>query len=173
MGDALRFVDPARPECGLLFDGRLAEDFKLSNGTWVSVGPLRTRILQQAGAYVQDVVIAAPDRAFVGALVFPNVWACRTLCPDLAADASPDVVLGDARVREMFRGLFQRLAVTSTGSSTFVARALLLCDPPSIDAREITDKGSINQKAVLANRASLVEALYADSPSEDVILSRT
>jgi len=172
MGDALRFVDPAHPERGLLFDGRLAEDFKLSNGTWVSVGPLRTRILQQAGAYVQDVVIAAPDRAFVGALVFPNVWACRTLCPDLAADASPDVVLGDARVREMFRGLFQRLAVTSTGSSTFVARALLLHDPPSIDAREITDKGSINQKAVLANRASLVEDLYAGEPAAHVIVSR-
>jgi feruloyl-CoA synthase len=168
MGDALRFVDSARPERGLLFDGRLAEDFKLSNGTWVSVGPLRTRILQQAGTYVQDVVIAAPDRAFVGALVFPNVWACRTLCPDLAADAPHDVVLGDARVREMFRGLFQRLAVASTGSSTFVARALLLHDPPSIDAREITDKGSINQKAVLANRASLVEELYADRPPAGV-----
>src|SRR5215831_1954637 len=172
MGDALRFVDPARPERGLLFDGRLAEDFKLSNGTWVSVGPLRTRILQQAGAYVQDVVIAAPDRAFVGALVFPNVAACRALCPDLAADAPIDRVLGDARVREMFRGLFQRLAVTSTGSSTFVARALLLHDPPSIDAREITDKGSINQKAVLANRASLVEDLYAGEPPAHVIVSR-
>ena len=173
MGDALRFVDPAHPERGLMFDGRLAEDFKLSNGTWVSVGPLRTRILQQAVPYVQDVVITAPDCQYVGALVFPNVAACRSLCPDLSPDAPVDRVLSDERVVGLLRSVFQRLAAESTGSSTFVARALLLHDPPSIDAREITDKGSINQKAVLANRASLVESLYVDSPSEDVILSRT
>jgi feruloyl-CoA synthase len=176
MGDALRFVDPARPERGLLFDGRLAEDFKLSSATWVSVGPLRARILAQAGAYAQDIVLTAPGREFVGALVFPNVWACRALCPDLAADAPIDLVLSDGRVRDTFRGLFQRLAAEGTGSSTFVARALLLGDPPSIDAREITDKGSINQKAVLANRESLVAELYADPPSPSVItwgLART
>ena len=169
MGDAMRFVDPARPERGLMFDGRLAEDFKLSNGTWVSVGPLRARILSQ-GALVQDVVITAPDRGFVGAVVFPNAAACRALCPELAADAPIDRVLADARVRDAFRDLFQRLAAESTGSSRFVARALLLRDPPSIDAREITDKGSINQKAVLANRASVVEALYAEPPSARVIV---
>jgi feruloyl-CoA synthase len=134
----------------------------------VSVGPLRARILSQ-GALVQDVVITAPDSEFVGALVFPNVAACRSLCPDLAADAPIDLVLADARVRDSFRGLFQRLAAEGTGSSTFVARAVLLGDPPSIDAREMTDKGSINQKAVLANRASLVEALYAEPPPADVI----
>jgi len=169
MGDALRFVDPEHPQRGLLFDGRLAEDFKLSSATWVSVGPLRARILAHAGAYVQDVVIAAPGREFVGALVFPNLAACRALCPDLPADAAADVVLRDARVRDTFRGLFQHLAAESTGSSTFVARALLLGDPPSIDAREMTDKGSINQKAVLANRASLVDELYAEPPSSIVI----
>jgi feruloyl-CoA synthase len=169
MGDALRFVDPSHPERGLLFDGRLAENFKLSNGTWVSVGPLRTRILQQAGAYVQDVVVTAPDRQFVGALVFPNVMACRTLCSDLAPDAPVDTVLSHARVRDTLRDIFQRLAAEGTGSSTFVARALLLCDPPSIDAREITDKGSINQKAVLANRATLVEEIYAEPPPSHVI----
>jgi len=169
MGDALRFVDAAHPERGLVFDGRLAENFKLSNGTWVSVGPLRTRILQQAGAYVQDVVVTAPDRQFVGALVFPNVTACRALCSDLAPDAPIDAVLGHARVRDTLRDIFQRLAAENTGSSTFVARALLLCDPPSIDAREITDKGSINQKAVLANRATLVEDIYAEPPPSHVI----
>src|SRR5262249_29675597 len=142
MGDALRFVDPAHPERGLLFDGRLAEDFKLSNGTWVSVGPLRTRILQQAGALVQDVVLTAPDRSFVGALAFPTLAACGALCPDLAADAPSGAVFTDVRVRDTFGRLLQRLAADSTGTSTFVARALLLHDPPSIDAREITDKGS-------------------------------
>jgi feruloyl-CoA synthase len=170
MGDALRFVDAAHPQRGLLFDGRLAEDFKLSSGSWVSVGPLRARILQQSGAYVQDVVLTAPDREFVGALVFPNVAACRALCPDVPADAPIDAVLADARVRGTFRNHFHRLAAEGTGSSTFVARALLLREPPSIDAREITDKGSINQKAVLANRASLVDALYADRPSTNVIV---
>jgi feruloyl-CoA synthase len=169
MGDAMLYVDPDRPERGLLFDGRLAEDFKLSNGTWVSVGPLRTRILRQAGALMQDVVIAAPDREFVGALVFPNVATCRTLCPNLAPDTPVDRVLSDERVRDRFRELFSSLAVDGTGSSTFVARALLLAEPPSIDAREITDKGSINQKAVLANRSSLVDELYADSTSTRVI----
>jgi feruloyl-CoA synthase len=153
-----------------MFDGRLAENFKLSNGTWVNVGPLRTRILQQAGRYVQDVVIAAPDREFVGALLFPNVAACRALCPDLAADAPSDAILGDTRVRNTFRDLFRRLAADGTGSSTFVARALLLRDPPSIDAREITDKGSLNQKAVLANRAALVDELYADPPTARIIV---
>jgi feruloyl-CoA synthase len=170
MGDAIRFVDPVHPDRGLMFDGRLAEDFKLSSATWVSVGPLRARILQQAGAYVQDVVLTAPDREFVGALVFPNVAACRALCPDLAADAPSDTVLGDIRVRNTFRDLFRRLAADGTGSSTFVARALLLRDPPSIDAREITDKGSLNQKAVLANRAALVDELYADPPTARIIV---
>src|SRR5262249_48328099 len=159
------FVDPADPRKGLLFDGRLAEDFKLSSGTWVSVGPLRARILAQGGGLIQDVVIAGHDREFAAALVFPNVAACRALCPDLGPDVPVRVVLDDARVRERFEVIFDALARQSTGTSTFVARAVLLDEPPSIDVREITDKGSLNQKAVLQNRAALVEELYAPDAS--------
>ena len=165
----MRYVDPADPAKGLIFDGRLAEDFKLSTGTWVSVGPLRARFLTHGGGYVQDVVIAGHDHEYVAALVFPNVQLCRGLCPDVAADAPVRRVLDDPRVLESFRRLLRELAGQSTGSSTFVARALLLDVPPSIDARELTDKGSLNQRAVLQNRAQWVDELYATPPSSRVI----
>jgi feruloyl-CoA synthase len=162
-GDAMRFVDPSRPEKGLIFDGRLAEDFKLSTGTWVSVGPLRTRVLQAAGGLAQDVVIAGHDRDVVTALVFPNLTACRTLA-GVGPGEPVRAVLDHPAVRDAFERVLTDLAAHGTGSSTFVARAILLDTPPSLDAREITDKGSINQKAVLQNRRELVEALYADHP---------
>jgi feruloyl-CoA synthase len=169
-GDAMRFVDPKHPERGLVFDGRLAEDFKLSTGTWVSVGPLRTRLLQAAGGLAQDVVIAGHDREFVGALVFPNAAACRVL-----AGAGPDAplraVLDHPAVREAFERVLTDLAAQSTGSSTFVARAILLETPPSLDAREITDKGSLNQKAVLQHRRELVEELYTEATSPRLIVA--
>jgi feruloyl-CoA synthase len=170
LGDGMRFVDPSDPARGLVFDGRLDEDFKLSTGTWVSVGPLRSRILARAGGYAQDVVIAGHDRAFVGALFFPNVPRCRDLCPELAADAPVRAVLDDPRVRDTFRSILATLAAEGTGSSTFVARAVLLDVPPSIDAHEVTDKGSLNQKAVLQNRSARVDELYAPSPRAPVIV---
>ena len=169
LGDAMRYVDVNNPAKGLVFDGRLAEDFKLSSGTWVSVGPLRTRILARAGGYAQDVVIAAPDRDFVGALIVPNLLMCATLCPDRGKDAAAGLIVDDARVRERFQTVLNDLARESTGGSTFVARAILLDEPPSIDAREITDKGSLNQKMMLQNRAALVEELYAEVPSKRVL----
>jgi feruloyl-CoA synthase len=169
MGDAMRYVDPDDPAKGLIFDGRLADDFKLSTGTWVSVGPLRANILTHAGGYVQDVVITGHDHEFVAALVFPNVQLCRGLCPDMPGDAPVRRVLDDPRVLDAFRRLLTELAAQSTGSSTFVARALLLDVPPSIDAREMTDKGSLNQKAVLQNRRQWVHELYASPPSSRVI----
>ncbi len=169
LGDAMRFVDPADPKKGLLFDGRLAEDFKLSTGTWVSVGPLRARILTHAAGCLQDVVIAGHDRSFVGALMFPNLTICRALCPERAPDAPVRTVLDDPRVRERFHSLLAALAREATGGSTFVARAMLLDEPPSIDAREITDKGSLNQKAVLQHRSARVDELYDPAPSGHVI----
>jgi feruloyl-CoA synthase len=171
LGDAMRFVDPGDPARGLMFDGRLAEDFKLSTATWVSVGPLRARILAQAAGAVQDVVIAGHDREFAAALIFPNPTVCRTLCPDLASDAPMHALLADARVLRAFQTLIDDLAGQSTGSSTFVARAILLEDPPSIDARELTDKGSLNQKAVLQHRSALVEELYASPASPRVLVA--
>jgi feruloyl-CoA synthase len=168
LGDAMRFVDPGDPAKGLIFDGRLAEDFKLSTGTWVSVGPLRSRILAAAAGYAQDVVITGHDRDFAGALVFPNLAACRELAA-LPTNAAADQVIAHPAVIDRFRDIFAGLAQDSTGSSTYVARAMLLSDPPSLDAREVTDKGSLNQKAVLHHRAALVEELHAPSPSPRVI----
>ena len=170
LGDAMRFVDPDDPSSGLVFDGRLAEDFKLSTGTWVSVGPLRARILAAAAGLAQDVVITGHDREFAGALVFPNLAACREVA-GLAADAAAPDVLAHPAVAARLHDAFGALARESTGSSTFVARALVLERPPSLDAREITDKGSINQKVVLDKRAALVEELYAPVPSARVLIA--
>ena len=160
IGDALKFVDADDPARGLLFDGRIAEDFKLSTGTWVSVGPLRGRFIDHFAPYVRDVVFAGPDRSDIAALVFPDVEACRKLA-GLAADAPVEAVLEHARVRALFAERLASLAVTSTGSSTRVVRLVPMAEPPSMDKSEMTDKGSINQRAVLKNRAALVDALYA------------
>jgi feruloyl-CoA synthase len=169
IGDALKFEDPDDPAKGLLFDGRIAEDFKLATGTWVSVGPLRAQFIAHCAPLVRDAVIAAPDRDDIGVLVFPDLDACRKLAPDLAAHVPPATLLADARVRGAFARLLDTLAKTSTGSSNCIRRATLLTDPPSLDIGEMTDKGSINQRAVLAHRAALVEELYADPPPPHVI----
>ena len=156
-GDAMRFVDPADARQGFEFDGRTTEDFKLGTGTWVSVGPLRAKINAACSPLVQDVVITGHDRHRLGALVFPNAVVCR----DLSA----------AALRARLQPVFDRLAQASTGSSTHVTRAMIMEAPPSIDASEVTDKGSINQRAVLQNRAALVERLYADPPDTDIIVA--
>jgi feruloyl-CoA synthase len=165
----LKFADPNDPAKGLLFDGRLAEDFKLATGTWVSVGPLRARFIDHFAPYVRDVVIAGADRDDIAVLAFPEIVACRKLCADLPADAKPAVVLADARVRRQLARLLSRLAALNPGSSTRVCRMLLLEDPASMDLGEMTDKGSINQRAVLKQRAALVDELYAELPSPRVI----
>jgi feruloyl-CoA synthase len=169
LGDALKWADPDEPAQGLLFDGRLAEDFKLASGTWVSVGPLRARFIDHFAPYVRDAVIAGADRDEVTALVFPEIAACRSLCGDLPADAKPDVILADPRVGQHFAALLSRLAALSSGSSMRVCRLILLAEPPAIDAGEMTDKGSINQRAVLKCRAALVDELYCQPPSPRVI----
>jgi feruloyl-CoA synthase len=168
IGDALKFIDPNDPAKGLLFDGRIAEDFKLSTGTWVSVGPLRGRFIDHLSPYVRDVVFAGPDRDFISALVFPDMEACRKLA-GLGADAPALDIVAHPRVRETFGAQMTQLAAASPGSSTRVVRALLMTEPPSMDKGEMTDKGSINQRAVLKNRAALVDELYAAEPSPRVI----
>jgi feruloyl-CoA synthase len=168
IGDALKFADPANPGKGLLFDGRLAEDFKLASGTWVSAGALRAQVIDHCVPLVRDAVIAGADRDDIAALLFPDVEACRKLA-GLASDAAAAVVLGDAKVREEFRKRFIALAKQSTGSSNRVCRVVLMEEPPSLDAGEATDKGSINQRAVLTRRAALVEELYAKPGSARVI----
>ncbi len=172
MGDAVRFVDPDDPEQGLLFDGRVAEDFKLSSGTWVSVGPLRAKLIAAGAPQVQDVVLAGLNRDWLAALIFPNLEACRSLCPDLPPQASMAEVVRHEAVRARFQDLLDGLARESTGSSTRIARAMVLETPPSIDASEVSDKGSVNQRAVLTSRAALVEELYAEPPSPRVIVAK-
>jgi feruloyl-CoA synthase len=168
LGDALKFADPDDPGKGLLFDGRIAEDYKLSTGTWVSVGPLRARFIDHFAPYVRDVVFAGADRDDIAVLVFPDIEACRKLA-GLAAEAAPAAIVAAPRLRETFKSLLQSLAALSPGSSTRVERAILMAEPPSMDKGEMTDKGSINQRAVLKNRAALVDALYADLPPAEVI----
>ncbi len=168
LGDALKFVDPDDPGKGLLFDGRIAEDYKLSTGTWVSVGPLRARFIDHFAPYVRDVVFAGANRDDIAALIFPDIEACRRL-GGLAADASPAAVVAAPKVRTKFQDLLKSLAAISPGSSTRVARALLMAEPPSMDKGEMTDKGSINQRSVLKNRAALVDALYTEPSPAEVI----
>ena len=168
-GDAAKPMDAARPERGFMFDGRIAEDFKLSTGTFVSVGPLRAKIIAAGDPLVQDVVIAGINRDDVGILLFPRLDACRAFA-GLPANAPAHVVLGEAGLRRAFQQLVDGLWASGTGSATRVARALVLAKPPSIDAGEITDKGSINQRAVLAQRAADVERLYL-ARDRDVILA--
>ena len=172
MGDAVRFVDPDDPLQGLVFDGRIGEDFKLGTGTWVSVGPLRTQVIAAGAPYVRDVVIAGHDRAYITALVFPDLGACRTLCPQLPRGAADAEVLATPAVRMKFESLFEQLAHDAPGSSTRIERVLILVSPPSIDAGELTDKGSINQRAVLDSRTLLVERLYAEPAAPDVLRVR-
>ncbi|MGZ5866730.1 MAG: feruloyl-CoA synthase [Xanthobacteraceae bacterium] len=160
IGDALKFVDPSDPGKGLLFDGRIAEDFKLSTGTWVSVGPLRARFVDHFAPYVRDVVFAGADHDDIAVLVFPDIEACRRL-GGLGSDASPTEIVDALPVRAKFAELLAKLAAVSPGSSTRVQRAILMAEPPSMDKGEMTDKGSINQRAVLKNRAALVDELYA------------
>ncbi len=157
-GDAVTWIDPSDVHQGLRFDGRIAEDFKLSTGTFVSVGPLRGKIIAAGAPYIQDVVITGINRREVGAMIFPTA-AVRGLS-GLGPEASLTEVLASAAVESHFQAVLNELASHSTGSASRVARAVLLSEPPSIDKGEVTDKGSINQRAVLKHRDALVQALH-------------
>ena len=170
LGDAfaLRSIRPIRRK-GFLFEGRLGEDFKLSTGTWVSVGTLRTRFIAHFAPFVRDVVIAGQDRDDIAVLVLPALDACRRLAPELALSASAADLLEHPHVRREFTFLLDTLARQGTGSSNRICRAILLTDQPSLDRGEITDKGSINQRAVLNHRTALVDDLYTQPPPPHVI----
>jgi feruloyl-CoA synthase len=168
IGDAVKFADPAEPRQGIVFDGRVAEDFKLSTGTWVSVGAVRVRTIAAGDPLIQDCVLAGHDRDEVGALVFLNLAAARALCPDAAAAGLAELA-ARREVRAKVRAALAALAAESAGSSTHPTRALVMIEPPSIDASEITDKGYLNQRAVLERRSALVERLYASPLPPEVI----
>src|SRR5882724_5382576 len=167
-GDALKPADASNFDAGFDFDGRIAEDFKLASGTWVSVGPLRARFIAACAPLVKDVVIAGLNRDEISALVVLDLDGCRLINPtlppdDIAAAAS------DPLIRDAFRERFTAFLAGSTGSSTRITRAVLLDAPLSIDRGEVTDKGSINQRAVLENRSALIEEIYSPAPPAQVI----
>jgi feruloyl-CoA synthase len=159
LGDALKPANPDDLHAGFDFDGRIAEDFKLASGTWVSVGPLRSRFIAACAPLVRDVVIAGLNRDELAALVVLDLDGCKLINPALPAD---DIAASaaDPLIREAFRERLEGLLLTATGSSTRIARAILLDTPLSIDRGEVTDKGSVNQRAVLAHRALLIEDIY-------------
>ncbi len=159
LGDACRFLDPERPELGLVFDGRVTEDFKLDSGTWVSVGTLRPDLVAACTPYAFDMVIAGQDKPFASALIWPSPAALPTL--------------GDNPLEKLKAELKERISAfnaTAGGSSRRIGRFVVMMEPPSIDAGEITDKGYVNQRATLERRHALVEALYANPPGEGVVV---
>ena len=162
LGDAMAWVDPARPELGFRFDGRTSEDFKLATGTWVSVGTLRAGLVAGLAPYIRDAVIAGIDRDYVAALLIPNVDACRTLAD---ADDWPT----HPRLHAALAAALGKLAAAATGSASRIRRATLLHHSLDSDAGEITDKGSLNQRAVLRHRAPLVADLFADPRPPHII----
>src|SRR5436309_658867 len=169
MGDALKPVDPDDFDAGFDFDGRIAEDFKLASGTWVSVGPLRARFIAACAPLVRDVVIAGINRDEVSALVILDLDGCRLINPKLAPGDLAAAAF-DSTVRQAFAERLKQFASEATGSSTRITRAILLDTPLSIDRGEVTDKGSINQRAVLEYRAAVIDALYAPAPDSRVIM---
>ena len=159
-GDAVKWIDETDIHLGLKFDGRIAEDFKLATGTFVSVGPLRAKIIAAGAPFIQDAVLTGINLKEVGAMVFPTP-AVRTLA-GMPADASMHDVVDHPAVIAHFQTVVNDLAQAATGSANRIARLCLLADPPTIDRGEITDKGSINQRAVLAHRADTAAKLHAD-----------
>ena len=168
-GDALKPADADDLDAGFDFDGRIAEDFKLASGTWVSVGPLRARFIAACAPLVRDVVIAGINRDEISAIVVLDLDGCRLINPTLPSDDIA-ATAADRLVRGAFAERFARLLATATGSSTRIARAILLDTPLSIDRGEVTDKGSVNQRAVLQCRGELIEELYSPAPPEHVIV---
>ncbi|WFU24465.1 feruloyl-CoA synthase [Bradyrhizobium sp. CB1717] len=165
IGDAVKLADSARPERGLFFDGRVAEDFKLNSGTWVSVGTLRVAGIAALAPLAQDIVVSGHGGDEVRFLVFPNIAACRAHA-DLPETAAVTDVLVHAKVRSAIAQGLARLKQQSANSSGHATRALLLAEPPSVDGGEITDKGYINQRAVLTRRADAVTRLNDDASGE-------
>ena len=161
IGDAGRFVDPTDPSWGLVFDGRVVEDFKLTSGTFVLVGTLRTTAIAAATPVLQDAVICGQDRDYVGLLGFPNIAACRRLAGDGEANLAPAELLAHPTVVATLRDGLAKMNAAATGSSMRIKRVLLMAEPPQVDGHEITDKGYINQRATLERRRALVDKLYA------------
>jgi len=170
IGDAGMFADPTDPSKGISFAGRIAEDYKLTTGTWVHVGKTRLEAVTAAATLLQDALVTGHDREYVGILAWPNIAACRELCCDSEATLTVEELVRSKEVVDHVRQAMTAYNETHTGSATRVRRIMLMTGPPSIDANEITDKGYINQRAALDRRENLVERLYAEKPDPAVII---
>jgi feruloyl-CoA synthase len=168
IGDAGKLADPLDPAKGIVFDGRVSEDFKLTTGTWVHVTNIRLTALASAAPLIQDAVVTGHDRDSIGLLAWPNLGECAKLAPEHADD--PQKLIRHPAIIQRISDSLAEMNRSQTGSSMRIARALLMAVPPRLDADEITDKGYINQRATLEQRADLVAQLYADHPGPDVIL---
>lgn len=164
LGDAARFLDPEDPSQGLVFDGRVTEDFKLDSGTWVSVGTLRPDVLAACSPYLHDAVITGQDKPFIGVMAWPSPAALQ----EIAAEEGQGSAL--ERLAERVADQLRAFNVGAGGSSRRIGRFIILTTPPSIDAGEITDKGYVNQRATLENRKDLVDRIYANPPGEGVVV---
>jgi feruloyl-CoA synthase len=162
LGDAARFLDDNDPAQGMVFDGRVTEDFKLDSGTWVSVGTLRPDLVAACSPWVMDAVICGQDKPFIGALFWPSMAGMQTL----AADAGPGTPL--EKLTALLSGKLAAFNATAGGSSRRIGRFVIMTEPPSIDAGEITDKGYVNQRATLERRDGLVQNIYANPPGAGV-----
>jgi feruloyl-CoA synthase len=167
-GDALKFVDEADANKGMIFDGRLSEDFKLNTGTWVSVGNLRAQMIAEGKGLIQDVVITGHDKEFVGAIVFAGVDYCKRIA-DLGKEIELNVIIQHKAVKEKLQVVLNEMAVKSTGSSSLIKRAVFADFNLNIDKGEITDKGSINQRMIIQNHPELVQKIYSSGFEDDVI----
>lgn len=161
-GDAVKFLDAHDTDKGMIFDGRIAEDFKLDTGTWVNVGVLKSKIISLGAPIIQDVVLTGINQAFVGAILFLSEDACRTAVSGIADRKE---LLESESVKELVEEKLRLINASSTGSSTFIKKYIVATTPPSIDVGEITDKGSLNQRIILSHRADLVHKLYANELS--------
>ncbi len=168
LGDAVRLLDPSDPARGLVFDGRIAEDFKLSSGTWVSVGPLRASLIQALAPLAIDVVVAGLDRDYLTLLIVPDLRACST---EIGSDEPLEYskIAREPRVLHLLAERLIQHARAQSGSATRVRRAAVVSEPPSLDRGEITDKGSINQRLMLKRWAELIHEMYRDRPRQSVV----
>lgn len=165
-GDALKMVDPKDPNQGVIFDGRITEDFKLDTGTWVNVGILRAKLIAAGDGLIQDAVITGHDRSYVGAIILPELNYCRKLA-GLPATADLNEIAKAPAVRAALQHILNKMAEQNTGSSTYCKKAIVADFPLSIDKGEITDKGSINQRAILENRTAYIDMIYQkDAPPQ-------
>ncbi len=167
-GDALKFVDINDANKGMIFDGRIAEDFKLNTGTWVSVGVLRAQIITAGNGLIQDVVITGHDNEFIGAIVFPGLDYCKKIT-GAANDATVIDLINHAAVKQQLLHVLNEMAVKNTGSATLIKRAVFADFMLSIDKGEITDKGSINQRMIIQNHPEVVERLHAVEKDDTII----